>query len=131
MGRAIGIATREGLAAVTTETAKFAETTPGKFTMFMIAWKVAGTDFLRAIKGYLIGVPLLIVWISIFYWWLKRVYHGYAKKVAVEKDGKQASEYTWVEPLMITKADDKDFLTIMGFKAIGFVIIGGIIYMTI
>lgn len=130
MGRAIGIATREGLNAVTTETAKFAETTPGKFTMFMIAWKVAGADFLKAVKGYLIGVPLLIAWACLFYWWLKRVYHGYQKKITTVAEGKTTSSYVWTEPLL-SQRKDGEFLFMMGVKALCFVIIGGMIFLSI
>jgi hypothetical protein len=151
MGRAIGIATREGLNAVTTETAKFAETTPGKFTMFMIAWKVAGTDFLRAIKGYAIGVPLLIFWAWFGYRWFSWNYRGYWRYETIKEavpgaDGKSTptkavKKIIWEEGL-ITKIrelkegengsyDDSELLFMLGLKSLVIVLIGGLIFISI
>lgn len=98
MGQAIGIATRGALSAVTDETARFAETTPGRFTMLMVAWKVMGPDFIRTVKGVLIGAPLLAVWIALFVWWLRKVY-GWRKRKIVDAEGKKT--YEQVEPLSV------------------------------
>ena len=64
LGREIGTAVNEGLKAVTEQTAKFAETKVGKFTMFIIAYKVLGTDIVQ----FTIGIPLLMVGLIIFVW---------------------------------------------------------------
>ncbi len=64
MGKGVGVAVREGLEAVTHTAAKFANTTPGKFTMFIIAYKIIGIDFVQ----FLVGVPLLIIGICVFIW---------------------------------------------------------------
>jgi len=64
MGKGVGVAVREGLEAVTDTAAKFANTTPGKFTMFLIAYKIIGIDFIKC----LVGIPLLIVGTIIFIW---------------------------------------------------------------
>ncbi len=134
IGRAIGVATREGLAAITQETAKFADTTPGKFTMVMIAWKVMGADFLKTSKGFLIGIPLLITWILIFVWWLRRVYSWHRKKiVAYDKDGKKRVSYEEVEPLSVQwskagKDSEGYFALLAGVKAAAFVVVMFVIY---
>lgn len=129
MGRAIGIATREGLSAVTTETAKFADTTPGRFTMVMIAWKVMGADFLASVKGYLIGVPLLIFWCSLFVWWLRRVYGIH--KVTRLVDGKKVVEempplsVQWAEAWAKNpgaKDNTSDMVVFAALKTVGFVV---------
>jgi hypothetical protein len=64
LGKSVGIAVREGLEAVTDTAAKFAKTDPGKFTMFIIAYKVIGKDFIQ----FIIGVPMLIIGIGLFIW---------------------------------------------------------------
>lgn len=55
LGKEIGTAMNESLTAITTTASNFAETKLGKFTMFLVAWKVIGTDFLQLVIG--------IVWI--------------------------------------------------------------------
>lgn len=103
MGEAIGIATRGALAAISEETQKFANTTPGVFLMAMVAWKVMGADFLHTIKGYLIGVPLLIFWCWIFATWLRRVYWPHRATRWVEaKDSQPAHKVVEeVSPLSV------------------------------
>lgn len=69
MGKEIGIAINEGLGAVTDQAAKFADTTPGKFTMALIAWKVAAKDsisLVNTVLGVVIGIPFLI-FVECFY----------------------------------------------------------------
>mgnify|MGYP001564619228 CR=1 FL=1 len=51
LGKEVGTAINEGLKAVTTQTADFAKTSPGKLTMFIIAWKVIGIQFVQMIVG--------------------------------------------------------------------------------
>lgn len=150
MGRAIGIATREGLNAVTTETAKFAETTPGKFTMFMIAWKVAGADFLRAIKGYAIGVPLLIFWAWFGYRWFAWTYRGHWRyedvvenvpgegdKLTTKTTKRKVWEEGVVEKIRQLKKgekggyDDSGILFLLGVKSLIIVIVGGLLFLSI
>lgn len=147
MGRAIGIATREGLNAVTTETAKFAETTPGKFTMFIIACKVAGADFLRAIKGYAIGVPLLIFWAWFGYRWFAWSYRGYWRyedvvenapgegdKLTTKTTKRKVWEEGVVEKIRRLKqkeksdGDDSEILFLFGIKSLVILIVGILIF---
>ncbi|MBC7836505.1 hypothetical protein H7X87_01880 [Acetobacteraceae bacterium] len=137
MGRAIGIATREGLSAVTEETAKFAETTPGKFTMLMIAWKVMGTDFTSFLLSFVVGIPTLIAWFFVFWWWLRRVY-GTRQIRVVDTEGKVT--YQVVPPLSVqwvgaqsvrygegSKVRDSsptsDFAILSAFQFVGFVVV--------
>ncbi len=105
MGKAIGIATREGLSAVSDETAKFADTTPGRFTMAMIAWKVAGEDLKHFVRGVIVGIPFLIFWLSLYVWWLRKIYcQRKIKKVAfVGKDEERKEEVTfeYLRPLSL------------------------------
>jgi hypothetical protein len=90
-GRAIGIATGAALSAITTETAKFAQTTPGIFLMVMVAWKIMGQDFLATTKGIIVGVPMLIFWCCTFIWWMRRVY-GIRYVKSWTADGKPSHE---------------------------------------
>src|SRR6202008_4837495 len=102
MGQAIGIATRGALSAVTDETARFAATTPGKFTMYMVAWKVMGSDFVKTAKVIIVGVPLLCSWMVFFAWWLRKVYGWRRRKVVTE--GKRT--YELMEPLSVLWAKE-------------------------
>jgi hypothetical protein len=139
MGNAVGIATRGALSAITDETEKFAKTTPGLFLMAIVAWKVAGADFLATIKGYLIGVPLLIFWIWFFARWFNRIYfeHWVTTYVA-NADGTQVKTKVEVQPLSVqwtkewgaakaaAKEPDKmgmsDMAILAGFKTAGFIV---------
>ena len=68
LGKEIGTAMNEGLEALTKHTAEFAETKVGRFTMFIIAYKVIGTDLIQ----FVVGVPLLIAFSVIFIWSWRR-----------------------------------------------------------
>lgn len=63
-GKEIGIAVNEGLRAINEQTAAFGKTEVGKFTMFIIAYKVIGQDLIQ----FAIGFPLLLVGIGFFVW---------------------------------------------------------------
>lgn len=63
LGKEVGEAINSSLSAVTDNTAKFADTQVGKFTMFIIAWKVLGNDFMGVVWAFflaLLGFPTLI-----------------------------------------------------------------------
>lgn len=53
MGKEIGIAVNESLISLTETADKFANTKVGKFTMFIVAYKVIGTDILQLGFGIL------------------------------------------------------------------------------
>ena len=47
LGKEIGAAVNESLTAITTTAANFAETDLGRFTMFLVAYKIIGKDIIR------------------------------------------------------------------------------------
>lgn len=62
VGKEVGVAIKEGLSALNTEVNKFSESPAGKFTMFIIAYKVIGADFIQ----FLIGIPLFFAGLLYF-----------------------------------------------------------------
>ena len=91
-GKAAGIAVREGLEAVSDTAVKFAATTPGKFTMWMIAFKVLGKTLIQ----FLVGLPLLFIGTCIFIWSYRR--NCITRKEVVEVDEKhEPKKWTMVE----------------------------------
>lgn len=56
-GKEVGTAMKEGLSALNEEVNKFSESSAGKFTMFVIAYKVMGKDAVR----FTIALPLWIL----------------------------------------------------------------------
>ena len=64
MGRGVGLAVGESLKAVKDVAVDLSETNVGKFTMFLIAWKVMAKDILNmgdTVFGYLVGIPFLTI----------------------------------------------------------------------
>ena len=62
MGRGVGLAVGESLKAVKDVAVDLSNTNVGKFTMFLIAWKVMAKDILDVgdkVFGYLVGIPFL------------------------------------------------------------------------
>lgn len=53
VGGEVGIAVKEGLTAVVDVADKFGKTDVGKFTIYMVAWKVMGKDLIKIIIGLL------------------------------------------------------------------------------
>lgn len=92
VGRNVGVAMREGLSALTDEANKFADTDAGRFTMAVIAWKVAGKDAKelttalidRSVK-LVVGVPALITLVIIYLWIMRKSF--ICHRVVVEKTG--------------------------------------------
>lgn len=70
VGKEVGVAVNDSLSAITEQADNFSKTGVGKFTLFLVAWKVLGKDFV----GVIIGVPLLIVWTTIFAVFWRRLY---------------------------------------------------------
>lgn len=142
MGRAIGIATREGLSAVSDETAKFADTTPGRFTMAIIAWKVAGEDFKAFVRSVVVGIPFLIFWLSLYMWWLHKVYcQRKLKRVIYVGEGKERKKEIQVEYLPALSLeypdkkngwDDNAWIPVVVphilFVIVAFIIIGWLVF---
>lgn len=64
MGRGVGLAVGESLKAVKDVAVDLSQTDVGKFTMFLIAWKVMARDVVGMgdmVFGYLVGIPLLFI----------------------------------------------------------------------
>lgn len=68
LGKEIGSAVDGALSALTERTDQFAKTDVGKFTMFLVAYKVIGTDLIQAV----VGIPLFLVVIIMFIWLTRR-----------------------------------------------------------
>ena len=66
VGGEIGIAVREGLGAVVDVSEKFGKTDVGRFTMFMIAWKIMGDNVFGFLFGTIYFIISTIVFVSIF-----------------------------------------------------------------
>ncbi|MDD5566631.1 MAG: hypothetical protein PHH01_00345 [Patescibacteria group bacterium] len=79
LGKEVGMAINEGLSALSENAERFANTKPGKFTMFIIAYKVLGKDFLQAIFGIL----FFVVGVGIFLcMWFK---NGITRRIPIEE----------------------------------------------
>jgi hypothetical protein len=63
VGKEVGEAVNSSLSAISDNAAKFADTKVGKFSMFIVAWKVLGNDILGVFYALVItfiGLPILI-----------------------------------------------------------------------
>lgn len=63
VGKEVGEAVNSSLSAISDNAAKFADTKVGKFAMFVVAWKVLGSDILGVFYALIIvfvGLPVLI-----------------------------------------------------------------------
>jgi hypothetical protein len=63
VGKEVGEAVNSSLSAISDNAAKFADTKVGKFSMFIVAWKVLGNDILGVFYALIlvfIGLPVLI-----------------------------------------------------------------------
>ena len=111
IGKEVGSAVNDSLSAITTQADNFAKTGVGKFTMVIVAYKVLGKDLV----GMTIGIPLLVVWISIFIYFWRRLYVPH--KILDRIEGK-TKFYKVIEPGM--HGDDRQIATAILF--IGFLI---------
>lgn len=67
VGHEVGVAMKEGLSALNDEVNKFSESPAGKFTMFIIAYKVLGQDLMRVTIITPIWIAGFIYFMFIFY----------------------------------------------------------------
>ena len=75
IGHEIGIAMDEGLGAISEHANKLADTKVGKFTMFLIAWKVMFNDIIavkKEIMGVIIGLLMFFLGSGILIWSYRR-----------------------------------------------------------
>ena len=61
VGNEVGIAIKEGLNAVVDVSEKFGNTKVGTFTMYLIAWKVVGKDFIRIFLGIIFQIIIAVL----------------------------------------------------------------------
>lgn len=88
IGDEVGKAVNSGLSAVTTQANAFAQTPVGKWTMFVIVFKVIGEKFV----GYLVGACMFIFGVPIWIWsYRKYIPHKYLSKINYGPDGKKLS----------------------------------------
>ena len=81
VGKEIGEAVSDGLSALNKEVNTFSESPAGKFTMFIIAYRVVGNDFIQ----FVIGIPLWLfgtLTLAYFYW-----RDTIPRKVLIKKEG--------------------------------------------
>jgi hypothetical protein len=121
IGHEIGVAVHDGLEAVTTETAKFADTVPGKVTIAVIVWKVIGRELL----GIILGVPMLIGITCVFMWSWRLLFRGKYTFCGYDEKGKK--KYEFIEPITKDWSRSKEdptsvccFIVILVY-AIGFI----------
>ena len=75
MGRGVGLAVGESLRGVKDVVLDFSKTDVGKYTMFLIAWKIMAKDIINMgnqVFGYLVGVPTLFIGALILVWSYRR-----------------------------------------------------------
>lgn len=87
-GKNVGTAMDAGLSSLTENANKFANTDAGKFTMAVIAWKVAGRDALDLTNRtvtIVLGVPIMVVIDLLFIWFVRRNFMEH--RVLIERQG--------------------------------------------
>lgn len=96
LGKEIGSAVDGALSALTERTDQFAKTDVGKFTMFLVAYKVIGSDLIQAV----VGIPLFFVVVLMFIWLTRRncMQRRYLVKEATDKDGTVTKEWNETDP---------------------------------
>lgn len=102
IGKEIGEAVKSGLESVVEVSNKFANTPVGQFTMFMIAWKILGRDLLHVV----LGIPLYLMALSIWFYFVRRLFLGRWVKRWV--DGKR--QHVFEEPVRFETSDGRGFM---------------------
>jgi hypothetical protein len=113
LGKEVGTAMNESLGALTTQADTFSKTGVGQFTMFIVAWKVLGSDFL----GVLIGVPLLVLATCIFVWSYRKTCLPYSVLTKVNED--KTREYTIVNQEHLTSKEETEHYVGLRWAHIG------------
>lgn len=92
MGKEVGTAVNEGLSALTKNADEFAKTGVGKFTMFMIAWKVIGWQLVHLAFGSFFFVVGIIIFL--WSWFLS----GRTRRIKIGEDERGKPKYQVTEP---------------------------------
>lgn len=98
MGRGIGLAVGESLRSVKDVVVDFSKTDVGRFTLFLVAWKVMAKDVLEMgdqVVGYVFGPILFMVVGSVLIWSYRR--QCLPRQVLLKKT-KEGKEYAWLLP---------------------------------
>lgn len=98
MGRGIGLAVGESLRSVKDVVVDFSQTDVGRFTLFLVAWKVMARDVLEMgdkVLGYVFGPLLLFVGGAVLIWSYRR--QCLPRKFIVKKS-KEETIYGWLLP---------------------------------
>lgn len=109
VGNEVGIAIKEGLNAVVDVSERFGNTKVGEFTMYLIAWKVVGKDFVRIFLGIIF---ILIISILIF----KSFRRMFPRKILFKSNGWKfwlPKEYKLIEPVHYDSMEFVKFLHII------------------
>ena len=114
IGKEVGEAVNGSLSAITTNAEKFANTKAGKFTMFIVAWKVIGKNLIQLI----VGILLAIMFYPTFFW--SYFQNCRPRNILTKEDGK-VKEYRISEPCSDS---------LLG-HAVTFIIVTGIILLVI
>lgn len=89
IGHEVGIAVNDGLTAVTTQANNFSQTPVGKWTIFVIIFKVVGE---KAIQ-YMVGISMLLFGLPIWIWsYRKYLPRKYLTKRTFGEDEKKLTE---------------------------------------
>ena len=116
LGKEVGDAFNGAFSAFTDQTVRLSETKVGKFTMFIIAYKVLGRDLIQAIVGipfFLLGI---VVWIWIF--WKNCV----RRRVLVKINADKSKEYEVIND--VSPEDGDAYYAKWGYIAVLLVFIG-------
>lgn len=105
MGEEVGKAVSGALTAVTDSASKFADTKVGRLTVALVIWKVVARDAV----GIVIGIPVLITFIVL--WWraYRRTCLGELVCVGRSDDGKRKYEYK--EPTLSARVESGDLVS--------------------
>lgn len=99
MGRGIGLAVGESLKAVKDVAVDFSKTEVGKFTMFLIAWKIMAKDIIDMgdkIVGYLLGFPLFFIGGMVMIWSYRR--QCLPRRVLIKHTKEGGKEWAIISP---------------------------------
>lgn len=120
IGKEIGEAVKNGLESVVDVSNKFANTPVGHFTMAMIAWKILGRDLLHVV----IGIPLYLMLLTIWFYFVRRLFLGRWVKRYV--DGKR--QHVFEEPVRFETRDGRG---LMGTVLIFFGLLINVVFIVI
>ncbi len=128
LGKNLGQAFDAGLTSLTDHAEKFSKTDAGRFTMLVIAWKVAGKDatmFIKDIGAMIFGIFAQIVWTMIYIWYMRKFLRTYSVPTKITGafwEKSRIVEYKIVNDL---KSEEKFIATLIatGIYCIGSLVI--------